>query len=1298
MQKFFLTLSLVVILFLGVSVYTSHASETNYWFNNAVDTNPATLGNYWLDADLTVPAESLPDLNVHNLTIAPEATYNGSPSIRGSATNEGTITGNANFYDFAVNNSLVNGNATFYEDITENYGTVSGTKTRHFTVAAYVERDFVTDGPWTIVADGDLITIEASTYDNATTFVRENGGYFAADIFPISTLATNNTISVFYTFDLDMNLIPATSDFLVTVNGNPVAVTDVDIIVTHKAILTLASSVDADDVVLLTYNVTSVAMSNYQGLNVSALTNLSIKTLTPLGEAPVYSTLVGTKLYISNNHGNSVSVIDTLTDTILQPIPVEADPEMSVLVGSKLYVNNLQSDTVTVINTLDDSVVGVIEVGNAPYFSTVVGTKIYISNTNSNTVSVINTLTDTVIATITVGTAPWNSGVIGTKLYVPNRVSSNVSVIDTITDTVVATIPIAVDGAGTNVVAIGTNVYIGTSNSIAVVNTQTDTVTTNITVGTRPYFSCSVGTKLFVPNRGGSTVSVINTLTNTVIATVTVGIQPTTCVVIDSQVFVTRDGNINNTVAVIDSVTNTLVDTLTTGYKPFYATPVGNKLYVSNNFSNNFTAIDTTTITSKLPSLTSFSSTTADGTYIEGQSINITANFGQALAGGSTMTVTLNTGDSVVLSSVSGTTLTGTYTIGSGDTTPDLAVTAISSASVSDTNSHTRTSYSLPSSVGALIAENSFITRNIGDSRNIVIGSYLSIPVGTNPYQVSSSITVDGVGYIYVANQGSNTVSVIKKSDNSVVATIPVGEEAYGVASAVISGTTYVYVANTKSNTVSVINSASNSVVATISVGVKPYYVAAVGTNIYVTNSQSNTVSVINGLTNTVSATIPVGRYPRGIKAYGTNLYVANYGDPNYTGGNTMSVIDSLTNTVTATIILPAGSTGPRGVTVSGSKVYVSNFRSNNVSVINTATNAVVATVSVGTGPRGITPLGSNIYVENFDSGTISVINTATDTVSATIYVGHSPTGLGVSGTDLYVSRFQDESVSILNTVTNTLRPAAPVITNIASSLPTLFSASISWTTDVASDSLVEYGFDTSYGASVYSESSVTSHSITLTNLQAGRSYHFRVVSVDEHTNVARSSDQTFSTAGGGSGLPIIQKPEVISPEPLSGQQGGAIEIEESPSLLGIGLCSKETNQLPLVSQVVDSSLYQRIKGRFTLAVEDRGTVWYIHPTNGYRYRVTIPSALCLLESVVLGISNNNLEKIFVSQTNSSQSNIGKKLRGYILMQSESKGETWYVEPSGSRVMLTINNLLEVAKRSWVGIRNQDLDVIPQYK
>src|SRR6202795_2935687 len=62
---------------------------------------------------------------------------------------------------------------------------------------------------------------------------------------------------------------------------------------------------------------------------------------------------------------------------------------------------------------------------------------------------------------------------------------------------------------------------------------------------------------------------------------------------------------------------------------------------------------------------------------------------------------------------------------------------------------------------------------------------------------------------------------------------------------------------------------------------------------------------------------------------------------------------------------------------------YVSNTGSANVSVIDTASNTVVATVSVGTNPAGVAanPTGTRVYVANQSSNTVSVIDTSTNSV-----------------------------------------------------------------------------------------------------------------------------------------------------------------------------------------------------------------------------------------------------------------------------------------------------------------------------
>ena len=88
-----------------------------------------------------------------------------------------------------------------------------------------------------------------------------------------------------------------------------------------------------------------------------------------------------------------------------------------------------------------------------------------------------------------------------------------------------------------------------------------------------------------------------------------------------------------------------------------------------------------------------------------------------------------------------------------------------------------------------------------------------------------------------------------------------------------------------------------------------------------------------------------------------------------------------------------------------------------------------------------------------------------------------------------------------------------PVITNVNTSAITSNSATITWTTDELSDSLVKYG--TTSGNYQYTKpdaSYVKSHSIILTELSATTTYHYVVSSTDQSDNSAESIEYDFKT------------------------------------------------------------------------------------------------------------------------------------------------------------------------------------------
>jgi len=282
----------------------------------------------------------------------------------------------------------------------------------------------------------------------------------------------------------------------------------------------------------------------------------------------------------------------------------------------------------------------------------------------------------------------------------------------------------------------------------------------------------------------------------------------------------------------------------------------------------------------------------------------------------------------------------------------------------------------------------------------------------------------------YIANSGSNNVSVIDSSTNSVVALIPVGNKPYGVA--VNPSGTRVYVSNSGGNSVSVIDTSTNTVVATVAVGSSPKGVAInpAGTRVYVANFNSNSVSVIDTSTNSVINTFFVnipndsrvgGPSDIAINSTGTRVYVANF------NSKSVSVIDTATNTAIATVAIGTGSYCI-AINPAGTRVYVASsvaYDGGYINVIDTNTNKVIATVTLQSVLEGvaINPAGTRVYVANRNKQSISVIDTSTNTVVATVAVGSSPTGVAINpaGTHAYVANYGSNSVSVIDTNTNTV-------------------------------------------------------------------------------------------------------------------------------------------------------------------------------------------------------------------------------------------------------------------------------------
>jgi YVTN family beta-propeller protein len=201
---------------------------------------------------------------------------------------------------------------------------------------------------------------------------------------------------------------------------------------------------------------------------------------------------------------------------------------------------------------------------------------------------------------------------------------------------------------------------------------------------------------------------------------------------------------------------------------------------------------------------------------------------------------------------------------------------------------------------------------------------------------------------IYVANFWSNTVSVISGDNNNKIKDIPVRNSPSDIA--IDYNTNTIYVANINDDTVSVINGTDYTKIKDIPVAYGPQRIIAVGDIVYVATDYNNTVSVIDGTDYSVIKDIPVGDNPvdlkhltisdeKGVKKW---LYVANAGHPYNQSSGTVSVINGSDYSVIKDI--PVGN-GLRDIAIdyNTNTIYVANYISNGVSVIDGVTNKVVA-------------------------------------------------------------------------------------------------------------------------------------------------------------------------------------------------------------------------------------------------------------------------------------------------------------------------------------------------------------------
>lgn len=285
----------------------------------------------------------------------------------------------------------------------------------------------------------------------------------------------------------------------------------------------------------------------------------------------------------------------------------------------------------------------------------------------------------------------------------------------------------------------------------------------------------------------------------------------------------------------------------------------------------------------------------------------------------------------------------------------------------------------------------------------------------------------------YVSNEGSDTVSVIDRSLDRVVAVLAVGRAPRGIVTAPDAARGFVV--NSGSSTLSVIDINSDRVLHTTNLkggaGASEVVIAADGRTLYVSNTALNSISAIDARNFQTIRDVAVGLAPTGLLVIPSRalLLVANGGE------NTLSLVDTSRNAVTATIpvdfqpanlavdasgglvfvphlavprlvVLSLSTLRPVKTVTAGpsaavlpdaeggtSRVFVARTRERRVSLYDITLNAEIGSISVGDEPRylALDPEREKMYVVNRGSATVTVVDRFSRRVRTTIQVGQRP-------------------------------------------------------------------------------------------------------------------------------------------------------------------------------------------------------------------------------------------------------------------------------------------------------------------
>ena len=222
----------------------------------------------------------------------------------------------------------------------------------------------------------------------------------------------------------------------------------------------------------------------------------SVVATVPVGTNPVGVAVnsAGTRAYVSHLNG-TVSVLDTSTasPTVIASVPVGPQPySLALSPDGSLYVVN-SNDTMSVIDTGTNTLVRTVALDTSPetgmhFVALDTYGRVYLSDAADGVVRSVSgspsasTTVSTTSTAITVGTNPSLVTVSGNRTYVLNSGSNTVSVIDSGSKQVINTVPIRAGAIGLTATPAGDRVYVAYYDTVSVIDAATRLVRVDVPI------------------------------------------------------------------------------------------------------------------------------------------------------------------------------------------------------------------------------------------------------------------------------------------------------------------------------------------------------------------------------------------------------------------------------------------------------------------------------------------------------------------------------------------------------------------------------------------------------------------------------------------------------------------------------------------------------------------------------------------------------------------------------------------------------------------------------------------------